>query len=108
MMKDGYIETFSSTLRSNDVLIMPDIFYVGGSANLVNGEVVALPKDVSSNDVIVPVSARGREAHYIPNRGDIIPFVQKSAQPGDAIIVMGSRDESLSDFAREIAQALTR
>lgn len=108
MMKDGYIETFSSTLRSNDVLIMPDIFYVGGSANLVNGEVVALPKDISSNDVVVPVSGRGREAHYIPNRGDVIPFVQKNAQPGDAIIVMGSRDESLSDFAREIAQALTR
>ena len=85
---------------------MPDIFYVGGSVNLVNGEVVALPKDISSQDVVEPVAKRGREAHYIPKREDIIPFLKRSAQPGDAVIVMGSRDESLSDFAKEIALAL--
>ncbi len=107
MMKDGYIDTFSSTLRSGDVLIMPDIFYVGGSANVVNGEVVALPKDISSRDVVGPVSERGREAHHIPNRTDILPFLQKNARSGDSVIVMGSRDESLSDFAQEIVRALT-
>jgi UDP-N-acetylmuramate--alanine ligase len=107
MMKDGYIDTFSSTLRSGDVLIMPDIFYVGGSANVVNGEVVALPKDISSRDVVGPVSERGREAHHIPNRTDILPFLQKNARSGDSVIVMGSRDESLSDFAKEIVRALT-
>jgi UDP-N-acetylmuramate--alanine ligase len=106
MMKDGYIETFSTTLREADVLLMPDIFYVGGSANLVNGEVVALPKDVSSRDVVEPVAKRGREAHYIPKRGDVVPFLKNNALPGDAVIVMGSRDESLSDFAKEIALAL--
>ena len=106
MMKDGYIETFSDILRPADMLLMPDIFYVGGSVNLVNGEVVALPKDISSQDVVEPVAKRGREAHYIPKREDIIPFLKRSAQPGDAVIVMGSRDESLSDFAKEIALAL--
>lgn len=103
MMKDGYIETFASTLRAQDVLIMPDIFYVGGSANLVNGEVVTLPKDVSSRDVVLPVVQRGKEAHYIPKRADILPFLKSRCQAGDTVIVMGSRDESLSDFAREIA-----
>lgn len=106
MMKEGYIETFSATLRPADMLLMPDIFYVGGSVNLVNGEVVALPEDISSQDVVEPVAKRGREAHYIPKREDIIPFLKRSAQPGDAVIVMGSRDESLSDFAKEIALAL--
>jgi UDP-N-acetylmuramate--alanine ligase len=102
MMRDGYIETFASTLRPQDVLIMPDIFYVGGSANLVNGEVVALPKDVSSQDVVHPVAQRGKEAHHIPKRADILPFLKARCQAGDTVIVMGSRDESLSDFAREI------
>jgi UDP-N-acetylmuramate--alanine ligase len=106
MMKDGYIETFSDILRPADMLLMPDIFYVGGSVNLVNGEVVALPKDISSQDVVEPVAKRGREAHYIPKREDIIPFLKRSAEPGDVVIVMGSRDESLSDFAKEIALAL--
>jgi UDP-N-acetylmuramate--alanine ligase len=85
---------------------MPDIFYVGGSANLVNGEVVALPKDISSRDVVEPVQRRGREAHYIPNRKDVVPFLAERASEGDVIIVMGSRDESLSDFAREIVSTL--
>lgn len=103
MMKDGYIETFASTLRSSDVLIMPDIFYVGGSVNLVNGEVVALPKEISSRDVVEPVSQRGREAHYVQNRADILPFLRDRCQPGDTVLIMGSRDESLSDFARQVA-----
>jgi UDP-N-acetylmuramate--alanine ligase len=106
MMRDGYIDTFASTLRPHDVLIMPDIFYVGGSANLVNGEVVALPKDVSSQHVVDPVAQRGREAHYIPKRADILPFLKGRCESGDAVIVMGSRDESLSDFAQEIVEVL--
>lgn len=105
MMKDGYIETFTSTLRRQDVLILPDIFYVGGSANLVNGEVVALPKDISSQDVVGPVAGLGREAHFIPKRSDIVPFLKARCEAGDVVIVMGSRDESLSDFAREIVAA---
>ncbi len=103
MMKDGYIETFASTLRPQDVLILPDIFYVGGTANLVNGEVVEIPKDVSSQDITEPVAQRGREAHYIANRADILPFLTQRCGSGDTVIVMGSRDESLSEFARGIA-----
>lgn len=106
MMKDEYIKTFASTLRRDDMLIMPDIFYVGGSANLVNGEVVALPKDISSRDVVEPVKGCGRDAVYIPRRDDIVPYIKERAEPGDVVIVMGSRDESLSDFAREIVQGL--
>ena len=108
MMKEGYIETFASTLRPQDVLIMPDIFYVGGSANLVNGEVVALPKDISSQDVVSPVSERGKAAHFIPNRSDIVPFLKARCEAGDSVLVMGSRDESLSDFAREIVDAFQK
>jgi UDP-N-acetylmuramate--alanine ligase len=106
MMKDEYIKTFTGTLRPHDVLIMPDIFYVGGSANLVNGQVVALPKDISSRDVVEPVKQNGQEAVYIPNREDIVPYINDNAEEGDVVIVMGSRDESLSDFAREIARSL--
>ncbi len=42
MMKQGYIDTFFEILRPDDVLLMPDIFYVGGTANIVDGQVVAL------------------------------------------------------------------
>ena len=106
MMKDEYIKTFAETLRTNDVLIMPDIFYVGGSVNLVNGEVVALPKDISSRDVVEPVKLAGKDAVHIPKRSDIVPYINERVENGDVVIVMGSRDESLSDFAREIVKGL--
>jgi UDP-N-acetylmuramate--alanine ligase len=106
MMRDGYIETFSSLLRKDDVLIMPDIFYVGGTVNLVNGEVVAIPRDISSEDITSVVTARGRSALYIPARAEIPHFIRERAAPGDAVLVMGSRDESLSEFAEGIVSSL--
>ncbi len=106
MMKDGYIESFKTLLRAKDILIMPDIYFAGGSVNVVNGEVIALPKDISSREVIDPVAAAGKSAVYIPNRKDILPFLQNEAKSGDTIIIMGSRDETLSDFSREILKGL--
>jgi UDP-N-acetylmuramate--alanine ligase len=106
MMKQGYIDTFSGLLRVEDELLMPDIFYVGGSANLVNGEVVSIPKDISSADVTRGVLAQGRKAQHIPQRSEIVSYLNAHAQAGDVILVMGSRDESLSDFAMEIMQSL--
>ena len=106
MMKQGYIDTFSTLLRAEDELLMPDILYLGGSANLVNGEVVALPKDISSADVTNGVSAKGKKAQHVPQRSAIVSYLKAHAQAGDVILVMGSRDESLSDFAREIVEAL--
>jgi UDP-N-acetylmuramate--alanine ligase len=72
----------------------------------VNGEVVVLPKDISSRDVVEPMRKAGKEAVYIPKRGEIVPYIRERAEQGDIVIVMGSRDESLSDFAREIVQGL--
>jgi UDP-N-acetylmuramate--alanine ligase len=106
MMRDGYIETFASLLRKDDVLIMPDIFYVGGTANLVNGEVVTIPKDISSEDITSAVTARGRLAYCIPDRAEIPRFIQERVAPGDTVLVMGSRDESLSEFAEGLRGAL--
>lgn len=106
MMKQGYIDTFSSLLRRQDLLIMPDIYYAGGSANLINGQTVSLPTDISSKDITDAVAAKGRDARYVALRSDIIPLLKEIGRPGDTIIVMGSRDQTLSNFATEILAAL--
>lgn len=106
MMKSGYIDTFAKGLRDQDILLMPDIYYVGGSANIVNGEVVALPRDISSKDVVDGVVERGRHAYFMPDRREITKYLKKHAKQGDVVLVMGSRDETLSDFAQEIVRGL--
>lgn len=106
MMKQGYIDTFRTLLRPDDLLVMPDIYYAGGNVNLINGEVVSLPKDISSKDITDAVAQQGAQTRYIPQRGDIIPALQQFCRADDTIIIMGSRDNTLSDFAEELLKAL--
>ena len=104
MMKEGYIETFSTYLEATDYILMPDIYYVGGSANLVDGKVIALPKDISSLDLIKEIKIP--TAKYFQQRSDIPAYVASIAKECDVVIVLGSRDETLPEFARSIANAL--
>ena len=47
-----------------------------------------------------------KRVHFIPDRKKILHLVKALAVKGDRIVVMGARDESLSDFAREIFKSL--
>lgn len=89
MMKKEYIEAFVKNLRAEDrVLILP-IFYVGGT----------VAKDISSEDLAEGVRAGGKNGSAV-SREDILAQVK----PGESYIVFGARDESLADFAEEIAK----
>ena len=90
--KDGLIKAFTEELDSNDLLAMPEIFYAGGTAK----------KTISSVDLIDPIVISGINARYIPIRSHIADWFTESAKPGDIIVIMGARDNTLSDFAKEI------
>ena len=96
LMKDEFIHVLMDILDDNMTLIMPDIFYVGGT----------VAKDISSEDIINPLTQMGKKALYIPNRTDILTYLSGHVHPGDKIVVMGARDDSLSDFAQEIFKTL--
>lgn len=98
LLRAELIEAFAAGLRPQDILWMPDIYYVGGTAS----------KDISSADITGPLAARGKNAFHVPRRSDIIPRIVETARPGDMVVVMGARDPSLADFARAILQALGR
>ena len=95
-LKAGLIEAFVTGLASEDVLIMPEIYYAGGTAS----------KDISSKNITEAVAAAGRTALFFENRGEIPAALSRLARPGDIIAVMGARDATLSDFARQILEAL--
>ncbi len=95
-LKNELIAAFAEGLRPDDRLWLPDIYYVGGTAS----------KDISSADVVGPLRAKGLNAYHVPDRAEIAAAVAAEAREGDLVIVMGARDPSLSDFAREILTVL--
>ena len=86
------IETFATHMSADDVLIMPDPVYFGGTVDRSTG----------SDTLIAALAAKGRHAQYLPNRSDCGDRLLALAQPGDRILIMGARDDTLSSFAQDI------
>ncbi len=97
MMRKELIEVFATGLRPQDMLVMPEIFYAGGTVT----------RDISSNDLITDIKTLGANAHFTNTRDDAGAFLLQNAQPGDRIVVMGARDDTLTDFANGLLAALT-
>ncbi len=95
-LKAELIESFASGLNKRDVLIMPEIYYAGGTAN----------KDISSKDISDAVAQKGREAIFFKDRSEIPAAVSALVRPGDIVAVMGARDATLAAFAASILEAL--
>ena len=95
-LKAELIESFAAGLAPGDMLLMPEIYYAGGTAN----------KNISSKDISDAVAARGHSAAYYPDRAEIPAAVSRLARPGDIVAVMGARDATLAAFAAQILEAL--
>ena len=96
LMKDAFIDCFAQYLNVNDVLIMPEPVYFGGTVE----------RSVSSTDITRGVQARGRSAFAFENRAGCADKMLEMAKPGDRIVIMGARDDTLSTFACELLAAL--
>lgn len=96
MMKQGLISAFSESLSETDILLMPEIYYAGGTAE----------KTISSRDIVEEVAANGVMALFMDSRAAIREFLKDNAQPDDRIVVMGARDDTLPEFAWQIAESL--
>lgn len=95
-MKDQLISCFIENLKPADRLLMPEPVYYGGTTD----------RSIGSAAIAEPVAAAGKQASALPDRdacGDILVDI---AQPGDIILIMGARDDTLSEFAADILQRL--
>jgi hypothetical protein len=52
------------------------------------------------------VEAHGRRAEHIPERTKIGDRLVEEARSGDRIVIMGARDDTLIDFARDLVERL--
>jgi len=61
---------------------------------------------VTSADIVADIAAAGRGARHIPDRAAAAAHLVADARPGDRIVVMGARDDTLSLLAQEMLQRL--
>jgi UDP-N-acetylmuramate--alanine ligase len=90
------MQTFAEEMGGEDVLVMPDPVYYGGTVE----------RTVGSGDIIAGVAALGRRAEHIAERADAGRRLAALARPGDRIVIMGARDDTLPAFARDVLAAL--
>jgi UDP-N-acetylmuramate--alanine ligase len=90
------VDCFAGNMREDDMLILSDPAYFGGTVD----------RSVGSGDVIAGVFAAGRKAEHIADRAACGERLAALARPGDRIVIMGARDDTLSLFAAELVEKL--
>jgi len=95
-LRHDFVRAFAAALRPADRLWWLEVFYAGGSAT----------RDFSSADIVADIAARGAAAEFAPSRAWLVERLAAEARPGDLVLVMGARDPSLTDLAREVLAAI--
>lgn len=85
-------QTFARELGPDDITIFCDPVYFGGTVDRSEG----------SERIVALINDAGGRAEHIPAREDCGVRIAELAQPGDRIVVMGARDDTLTEFARSI------
>jgi UDP-N-acetylmuramate--alanine ligase len=95
-MGDELAQTFITRMAVEDVLIMPDPAYFGGTVD----------RSIGSHSLITTIAAAGRNADYIAERSACGDRLVALAKSGDRIVIMGARDDTLAVFAQDILKRL--
>ena len=90
------IATFTKQLGTDDLLLLPDPVYHGGTTD----------RSVGSAQIVAGVNAAGRHANHIAAREDCGTRLLAEARPGDRIVIMGARDDTLATFAMDFVARL--
>jgi len=92
-MGDELAQSFAKGLASDDRLFLPDPVYQGGTVDRTRGS------DWLAQQI-------GQQAEHVADRAAIGERLVSEARDGDRIVVMGARDDSLSEFAAELVARL--
>lgn len=94
--RDEFTESFRDGLSDEDILYLTPPANFGGTVDT----------SFSSPDLAKMVATTGRNVFAPDNRDAAKDMLQREAKPGDRIVVMGARDDSLTAFAASIVEAL--
>ena len=94
-MREELIQMLKQTLRSGDIFAFLPVYYAGGTASFT-------PK---SEEVAEEYQAQlPGQIHYFADRSEAQRWIQETLSSGDSVVVMGARDNSLSDWAETLAK----
>ena len=89
-------QTIAARLGPDDLTILCDPVYFGGTVDQSEG----------SERITALIRAAGGQAEHIPARDDCAARIVQLARPGDRVVIMGARDDTLALFARKLLAAL--
>jgi UDP-N-acetylmuramate--alanine ligase len=95
-MRREFAECFAENLGAEDILLMPEPAYFGGTVD----------RSVGSQELAADIVALGRNAEALGDRPACGARLLELAKPGDRILIMGARDDTLTTFAQELLAAL--
>ncbi|MBT0668489.1 UDP-N-acetylmuramate--alanine ligase [Novosphingobium profundi] len=86
----------ASKLTANDVAILCDPVYFGGTVD----------RSVGSERIVALIGEDGGKAEHLAERAACATRIAELAEPGDRIVVMGARDDTLTTFAKDLLDRL--
>ena len=89
-------ETFARLLGPEDVTLLCDPVYFGGTVDRSQG----------SERIVDLIMDAGGTAEYLPSRDDCAGRIAEIARPSDRVVIMGARDDTLTLFARDLLPRL--
>ena len=95
-MGEELAATFARGLRRQDLLLLSDPVYQGGTVDRSRG----------SDWLADAIRTAGGDAEHIPERPAIGQRLLGKAQDGDTVAILGARDDTLGEFAAELVRNL--
>lgn len=96
MVGKQIVESFAKYMSEEDLLLIPEIFFAGGTVK----------RDISSQDLVNHALQQNKKAIFFENREQLKEYILKTASPKDRIVLMGARDNSITDMGYDILENL--
>lgn len=96
LMGKEIIASFNRHMDDQDILLIPEIFFAGGTVK----------RDISSLDLVNHAIELGSNAKFFPTRDELKQHILEIAKPNDRIVLMGARDNSITDIGFELLEKL--
>ncbi|MBL9071428.1 MAG: UDP-N-acetylmuramate--alanine ligase [Sphingopyxis sp.] len=88
--------SFAQGMRDGDKLYVSDPVYFGGTVD----------RSIGSEALVADIVGAGSDAVHLTTRAECGAAMLNEAKPGDRILILGARDDTLTEFGRELLARL--